>query len=99
MNDGSATGLEPANSSRTIDAESGDPLFIGFRAALEAAEEILYEIHEYKAAREVGDVLARLEKTFPPRKGQRGSQGIHGEDQAQAAEIDPDASGSNILLG
>lgn len=81
---GQPTGLEPANAGSAVDAANADASAKSERFRLwHAAEASLEAEHEYKAAREVGDALQRLQA----REGQRRSEGLHGENPQETAEV------------
>lgn len=81
---GDSARLEPTDPSGPDDARASDEDVI---ALLRDAEAALEAIHEYKAAREVGDAKERLisaafvkqqQDLFASGEGQRGSQAPHG---------------------
>jgi len=93
---GNPTGLEPADPSRAVDATYERDWNENALCVFQATEKALESIGEYKAAREVGDAIARLvakEETRAAGERQRGRQSLHGQNSAQAQVDIEDALG------
>jgi len=85
---GGTTGLEQPNPSSTVDAErEWTRTKRRTKRTLEEAEQILLGLAEYKAAREIGDAIARCEAASAVSEGERGREAVHGLDP-QEAQID-----------
>jgi len=87
---GGTTGLEQPNTRSPVDAES-ERLSESWRrtkATLKDAEQILLILAEYKAAREIGDAVARYEAALTVDQRQRSREALHGLDPKEARQID-----------
>lgn len=76
-------GREPADPGQSGDHGSLERFF---RNADEA-QEALEKYGEWRLAREISDAKARWEATRAARQGERRSEGVHGEDQAQTQVV------------
>jgi len=88
---GNPTGLEQSDPSSAVDAPD-ERDWEQTEVVLRAAEKALEEIGEYKASREVGDAIARLEATRTASERQRGGQAVHGFDPPQTEVVRGDAA-------